>query len=625
MCGFIGHISFDETFINKSRLVDSVNIIKSRGPDNLGIAVGNNYGFAFRRLSIIDLSNDANQPMFSNDQNYVCVFNGEIYNYKELYNSIKSEFVWKTNSDTELLINCWIKWGPDCLQKLDGMFSFAILDKKNSLLYAARDRVGEKPFYYYAINKNIYFSSRPSPILHQIPELSKEYNEQSIRSHLESGYIPGNNTIYKSIQKLKAGHYLIFSKNNFDIYPYWEIKNINVNVELLKKKEEDLIDELDDLLTASVEKKFISDVPVGILLSSGIDSSLITAIAKKKLNRKDNIKTFSIGFLNKNYDESINSKKIANFLGTDHNEKKISPNDLLDLLPKFFNNFDEPFFDSSSFPMMFVSKIASKQVKVVLTGDGGDELFGGYNYYLIIKILEKINYFPRSVKKILANILSKSFNYKINLIAEVLKKDNFIDSFAFIRSILKINKNVLFESIIKKTLGLNNIFREDYLSFDKNISSAEACMKLDIINTLNDDYLQKSDLSSMSYSIENRAPFLSKDIIEWSAKLPLKYKINFFNKKHILKKLLRRYLPDHLINKKKIGFEVPIREWIIHDLHDWTSERVYNKKFYKNLPIKQSLVIELFLNLKKGKNGIHSYLWSILMLLEFNKRNLSLQ
>jgi asparagine synthase (glutamine-hydrolysing) len=625
MCGFLGHITFDNKLIDKSRLINSVNIIENRGPDNLGVVIESDFGLAFRRLSIIDLSENANQPFLSHDKNYVCVFNGQIYNYLEIYQEIKNDFIWKSKSDTELLLNSWIKWGHNCLNKLDGMFSFAIWDKSTKILYAARDRIGEKPFYYYLDDKNFYFASRPKVIINLLPEISKDYDIQSIRSYLDSGYIPGSRSIYKNIKKLKAGYYLKFSKEDFYTRPYWEIKNFSTDFSLFQnKKENDVIDELEDILVRNLKKRFISDVPLGIFLSSGIDSSLITAIAKKKIKLDSNLKTFSIGFDNRIFDESPNSRKISRFLETDHYERNIDANDLIKLIPNFFKNFDEPFFDSSAFPLMAASQLASEHVKVVLTGDGGDELFGGYNYYLIINLLEKIKYIPDSVKKILAYLLNLIPNYKINLIAETLLKKNLIESFSFVRSIIKKNHNVLSNDVVDNTINMSEIFDKTYSTFNNQaISTAEACMKLDIIYTLNDDYLQKSDLASMSCSLESRSPFLSKEIVEWSAKLPINYKINFFKKKYILKKLLRRYLPDHLINKKKIGFEAPIKHWMNNELHNWTKERVFNKDYYKNLPVDQNSVEKLFISFSRNNPGTHTYLWAILMLLEFNKRQLS--
>jgi asparagine synthase (glutamine-hydrolysing) len=626
MCGFLGHITFDNKLINKSRLVNSVNIIQNRGPDSLGVMIENDFGFAFRRLAIIDLSKNANQPMLSYDKNYVCVFNGQIYNYLEIYQEIKNDFIWKSNSDTELLLNSWIKWGHHCLDKLDGMFSFAIWDKSKKILYAARDRIGEKPFYYYLDGKNFYFASRPSVIINLLPEISKEYDIQSIRSYLDSGYIPGPRSIYRNIKKLNAGYYLKFSKEDFYTHPYWQIKKINTNFTLFKNKNEnEIIDELENLLIRDLKKRFISDVPLGVFLSSGIDSSLIAAIAKKKISLNSNLKTFSIGFDNKIFDESHNSRKISQFLDTEHYEKNIGANDLIKLIPTFIKNFDEPFFDSSAFPLMAASQLASENVKVILTGDGGDELFGGYNYYLIINILEKIKYLPYSVKKILSCLLNLIPNYKLNLISAVLLKRNLIESFSFVRSIIKNNTNVLYESVIKDTNNINQIFQKTFSEFNnQKISITEACMKLDIIYTLNDDFLQKSDLASMSYSIESRSPFLSREIIEWSAALPINYKINLFNKKYILKKLLSRYLPDHLINKKKIGFEAPIKYWMKNELYAWTKERIYNTDYYKNLPIDQNLVKKLYTSFINNQQGTHTYLWAILMLLEFNKKQLNL-
>jgi asparagine synthase (glutamine-hydrolysing) len=622
MCGFVGHVSLDNTAIQKSRLIDSVNILKNRGPDHLGYESGKKFGLAFRRLSIIDLTKNANQPMYSDNKDFICVFNGEIYNYREIFIEIEKDFFWKSRSDTELLLNSWIKWGPKCLEKLDGMFAFAIWDIKKSVLYAARDRMGEKPFYFHINNKNFYFASRPKPIIYYNPEISRGYDTQALRSYLESGYIAGENSIYKSLKKIKAGHYIKFSEEGFHNIPYWKIEDYNTNYSLLNKKEDTIVDELEFLIIKNFKQRFISDVPVGILLSSGIDSSLITAIAKKYINSNENIKTFSVGFSNKIYDESSQSKKIANFLKTDHHEKIIHANDMIKMLPKFFENCDEPFFDSSIFPMMEVASLAKEKVKVVLTGDGGDELFGGYNYYLIIKILSKINYLPSNVKHFLYVMLNSLPIYKLNLLAEALKQNNLIDSFSFIRSIIKKNKHIMSEESLENTISIQEVFRNKVSQFSKIIQPVEACMKLDSIYTLCDDYLQKSDLSTMAFSIEGRSPFLSKEIIEWSATLPTQYKINFLEKKYILRKILTRYLPSDLINRKKIGFEVPIGEWMKNDLYMWTKNIVDNSEYYKNLPIKQIEVQKLFKLLLKGKKGIHPYLWSIIMLLNFNKEKI---
>jgi asparagine synthase (glutamine-hydrolysing) len=271
---------------------------------------------------------------------------------------------------------------------------------------------------------------------------------------------------------------------------------------------------------------------------------------------------------------------------------------------------------------MEVASLAREKVKVVLTGDGGDELFGGYNYYLIIKILSKINYLPSIVKQFLYVMLNSLPIYKLNLLAQALKQNNLIDSFSFIRSIIKKNMHIMSEESLENSISIQEVFRNKVTQFSKIIQPVEACMKLDSIYTLCDDYLQKSDLSTMAFSIEGRSPFLSKEIIEWSATLPTQYKINFLEKKYILRKILTRYLPSDLINRKKIGFEVPIGEWMKNDLYMWTKNIVDNSEYYKNLPIKQIEVQKLFKLLLKGKRGIHPYLWSIIMLLNFNKEKI---
>ena len=430
-------------------------------------------------------------------------------------------------------MQAWCKWGVKCIDQLEGMFSFVIWDIKDNELFAVRDRLGEKPLYYTYKNNDFAFSSRPSQIFSIFPETSRNYDYQSLRYYIESGYIPSEFSIFKDIKKLKAGHYLHIKNNKFKIQKYWEIENIETNQNFYKKSNYEIIEQLDELLTDSVKKRMRSDVPFGAFLSGGIDSSLVVAIMTKLSNNP--IKTFTIGFNVKQYDESEHAEIISKYLKTDHYCKQLNEKNLINLLPDFLKNYDEPFFDSAAFPTMAVSKLA-KKVSVILTGDGGDELFGGYHYYKIIKLLNYLNIFPKSFLNIISKLLIKFPSHKLKLLSSALQRHSTEDKFSYIRSIIKNFENVLDQNIINDTNGLKQLFENCGSSFPKKLEETEKAMRLDTLFTLNDDYLQKTDMATMAYSLEGRTP-LSHKIVEFAASMPCDLKLNLFNSKIILKKL----------------------------------------------------------------------------------------
>ena len=385
MCGISGRVNFQEK-INSEDLLESISLIKSRGPDKEKIWLEGPCGLAHARLAILDLSETGNQPMISSNSQFVCVFNGEIYNFKKIRKKLENnKVVFKGSSDTEVLLESWNVWGQKTLDYLDGMFAFAIWDKLNKQLFVARDRIGEKPLYYSLENNGINFASRPSCLFKLNKKISKSLSIQGIRYFLESGYFPSEFSVNENVKKLRAGQILKFDEKGLSLNNYWSSNNIKTNYKFNEKDEEKILDELDSLLYNSVKERMISDVPIGAFLSGGIDSSIVVAMMTKISNHP--IKTFTIGFKEKDYDESLYAQEVANYLHTEHTCKILGVNDLLELIPDFLKNFDEPFFDSSAFPSMAVSSLAREKVKVCLTGDGGDELFGGYHYYKIIYFL----------------------------------------------------------------------------------------------------------------------------------------------------------------------------------------------------------------------------------------------
>lgn len=620
MCSILGFVSFDKKLFDKDIFIKSSNIMTHRGPDNSQYLSDSNFQFAFNRLSILDLSFNGNQPMTSICGRYVCMLNGEIYNFKKIYEKIKNSFIWKGASDTEVLLNAWIYWGASCLKLIDGMFSFSILDKKLNKIIIARDRVGEKPLYYLKKKNSILFSSRPAPIINLNPALKKDYNHEAVSFYLESGYFPRKQSVYSSIKKLEPGNYIEFCEKNFSINEYWSINNFNIKKNK-KKSLDTYVNECESLLQNSIEERLSSDRPLGFFLSGGVDSSLVIALASKVINKKK-INAFNLGFNDKNYDESEDAEFAAKTIGVRLEKKILTPTDLLKLIPNLYQKFDEPFFDSSCFPMIILSDFAkTTKVDVAITGDGGDELFGGYENYRLFKILLKLgkkktilNFFFNLINKI------KCLSHRMKLLNYVLTLNCPIEIFSYIRSIKKDFDDVLISNL-NQTKFLKNEFFASYSKMSKNNNDfIDNAMRFDILHTLNDDYLQKTDLSSMSCSLECRTPYLSKDLIEWSLSVPSEYKVTYFDKKIILKKLAEKYYPKNFIYKKKKGFEIPLKEWLRGDLFQWSKEIIFEKKNYHNLPLDQKKVKKIFNLHNSGKRDCHPYLWSILMLLEFNKK-----
>ena len=621
MCSIFGHINFSKDLISKSKFIEASNIMTHRGPDkNNYFSDENKFQFAFNRLSILDLTEFGDQPMISNCGRYVCIFNGEIYNYKEIFEEIRDKFKWNGTSDTEVLLNAWSVWNDKIFDKVDGMFAFAIWDNELQNLFIARDRMGEKPLYYYKKNNSLIFSSRPEAILKIFPEISKSYENETLNFYLSSGYFPSSKSFFKEIKKLEPGSYINFSDKKFIIKKYW---NINDFFPISKKENnwELYAETCEKILISSIKERLSSDKPLGFFLSGGLDSSLIVAIASKILKKK-NVIAFNLGFEDKEYDESKDALNVAHHLGINLEYKTFTSSEMLALLPYFFEKFDEPFADSSCFPLMALSKFAKKQVDVVVTGDGGDELFGGYNYYSLISLFNKLDLPLKIFNKIISNLqLNKIGGHKFKLINETLKYKNIFSKFAFMRSMRKDFKNVLDEGEILKYDLIEEFTRQSNLMKSEN-DIVDKCLKLDLQNTLRNNYLQKTDLSTMAYSLECRAPFLSREMVEWALKIPSKFKVNKFEKKIIIKNLAERYLPREIINKKKSGFELPIKNWLRKELKSWAMDLIKDEKNYTNLPLNKEKILEIYnLHISK-KRDCHPYLWAILMLLNYNKKNL---
>lgn len=593
MCGIVG-IKTKTKRIEKNIIVSMADTLVHRGPDDAGIYIEKGIAFGHRRLSIIDLSPQGHQPM--EFDNLIIAYNGEIYNYREIREDlIKDGYKFKSNSDTEVVLKSFHKWGVECLNKFRGMWAFAVWDKKEEKLILCRDRVGVKPLYWY-YKEGLFMFTSELKAFYQHPEFCKELDMQALSLFFQFGYIPAPYSIFKYAKKVRSGHFLVSKNNSIEEREYWNVKNYYLNgfqkrknKSLLKNEDEEIEQQLEQLLIESFKLRLISDVPLGIFLSGGIDSSSVTALLQANTGQR--LKTFTIGFYGENtYDEAPWAQKVANFLGTAHTEYYFEPKEISEILPKIPLLYDEPFADSSALPTYLVSLIARKQVKVVLSADGGDELFCGYNFYAN-PYFKQIDLFAEfidrsSIKRILLNILNSNKIEKM-LVSSYPTRMN-------IRG--KINRLKLFLKEASQT--------------DWDLQSA--MMYLDFIGYLSDDILVKIDRATMGVSLEAREPFLDNKLIEYVVQIPVEYKFRNGIRKYILKKVLCKYLPKDLVERPKQGFSIPLES----DIYKPVMKEMLNEYLAADMLKKIGIIDEKIAKdlLKKWNRGKMSYekLWYML-------------
>lgn len=558
MCGFAGFIDF-KLESNPFHLKEMTDAIKHRGPDasNHFFQEYDSYsiGLGHRRLSIIDLSSHANQPMHY--KHFTTVFNGEIYNYQE----IKKELVglghqFITSSDTEVILHSFEEWGTDCVHKFIGMFVFVIYDNKNQNITVFRDRPGVKPFYYYW-DGTLFLMGSEIKSFHQHPNFRKSIDLSSVYSFLQYGYIPSPNSIFENIKKLPPGCTLKFDCNTKDITikKYWTVDEFYEKPKLAISFDEAKV-ETKKIIQSACQYRMVSDVPVGVFLSGGYDSTLVTSILQS--NAISKIKTFTIGVEDKKLNEATFAKDIAKYLGTEHTEIYCTETEMLEIIDKLPFYFDEPFGDSSAIPTILVSELAKKSVKVALSADGGDEVFAGYNRYDYISKLEKIQKLAKLplpfgffIKKFIKNDLESSRYLKMFEDSSAINLADVLNSGYKVNSLLKLFKNPLFKIVYDKKQNEN-------LNIKDNLSQF---MVYDYKTYLPDDILTKVDRAAMSASIEGREPLLDHRIIEYAAQLPNDYKYFKGVKKHILKEITYDYVPKEIMERPKMGFAVPVFNW----------------------------------------------------------------
>jgi asparagine synthase (glutamine-hydrolysing) len=615
MCGITGYINLDKNkSVDFSVIKRMTDTIIHRGPDAEGFYVKNNVALGHRRLSIIDL-NTGNQPMYNDDKTIVVIFNGEIYNYIELREELKAfGFKFRTNSDTEVIIKSYEKWGVDCQVKFNGCWAFAIWDDRNQQLFLSRDRIGEKPLHYAVCDDAIIFGSEIRSIFEF--GLPKEPLLEFIELYLVFTNIPSPYTFYKDIFKLKPGHYLVFKDGTIKEHQYWRLPEIDESAMISNKKK--VYDHFEWLLRDSVKIRMRSDVPFGAFLSGGLDSSSIVAIMSGISQMP--VETFTIGFNNKQFDESQLAVQVAEKYKTNHHLLYVSPDSFDDSLKKVTFHYDEPFGDSSAIPTGYISAFAHEKVKMVLTGDGGDEVLSGYNSYLGLKISSLYMRFPEIFRRNLPkgiHKISRSFKGNAKYILNRLENISTSANKDFNIRMLEKMAYTNFEIIKRLSSPIKNVIKvEDFFSqFMAKCTYKDDFYKLMYINFMHDlpnDYLVKVDRMSMAHSLEARIPFLDHRLIEFMCCVDKKVKMQGWERKSVLRKTIGKDLPRLLLKAPKKGFGIPLRDWFKDNSFSYKLRALMNQ----DLPLDKLLLKKIIEDNKNGVNDNGNFIWSLFVLSE---------
>ncbi len=617
MCGIAGKIYFKQRQnITTDEVVAMTDTIHHRGPNDSGIFIDQNVGLGHRRLSIIDLSSAGHQPMCSANQKTWITFNGEIYNYLDLRRELEKDGVkFQSHTDTEVIIYLYHKYGVDCLKKLRGMFAFAIWNKDTRELFIARDRIGKKPVKYF-YNENVFiFASELKAILKN-KEVAKEIDYSAIDQYLTFGYVPSPKTGYKNIYKLEPASYLLVRENGEVIKKeYWDI-NFSQKLDLSENEWEDKVL---NKLKESVKIRLMADVPLGAHLSGGIDSSLIVALMSEQLSQP--VKTFSIGFEEKNYDETKYARLVAQKYNTDHTEVIIKP-DATAIISDLARQYEEPFADNSALPTWYLCQTTKQKLTVALNGDGGDESFAGYKRYEMMKLYKLLKYLPAknitsSVSKLVYQTTGIKNFLRLKQILDNLDQ-NPLDFYTNnISHFSNIEKNCLYTEDLKRSIQQNTSYQEIYNKTD-NLEWLDKFLYLGIKSHLPDDLIPKVDIASMAFGLEVRSPFLDHELMELSAQMPSSLKIKGLNKKYLLKKIAYKYLPKECIDRPKQGFDAPLDFWFKNSLKTY---------FIESDIIKELVHIglnEQYLNKLINKNPSPAFnhskkIWNLIMLANWLK------
>ncbi len=624
MCGIAGFVSRDEhrDFSAARTVLESMcRVITHRGPDDQGTLVNDRVALGMRRLSIIDLAG-GHQPMSGCDPDKTIVFNGEIYNFQELQTELeKRGHRFRTHSDTEAIVHAYEEYGRDCVEHLRGMFAFAIWNEKTRELFIARDRVGKKPLYYTTTSTGTLIFGSELKSLGEFPGFAREINLEALDAYLTFGYVPDPLTIFQGVHKLAPGHCLSFKDGEVSLRQYWDFPYAEPQPEPASS-ELDCIEELRALLDESVRTRLIADVPLGAFLSGGIDSSAVVGLMAQHMNQP--VKTFSIGFHEDSYNELKYARIAARKFGTDHHEFIVTP-EVCDIVEELVWHFDEPFADSSAIPTYMVSKLAREHVKVVLSGDGGDELFAGYTRYATHRRRRGFTHLPRLVREKVMQPLGASLPHGAwgrNYIHKVALPpiDRYIEDVSIFT---RLNKPLLYTDALRRQLGNSEPGKQfrDYAAGSRVDGSLDPLLYLDSKTYLPGDILTKVDRMTMAVGLEARVPLLDHKLIEFvCTRIPSHMKLKGLETKHILKRAVQNFVPPEILHRPKQGFGVPIDQWLNDKLRDRLRDTLTEPRTMQRGYVEPQYVNVLLDEHARGRRDHATELWTLFVLELWHRR-----
>ncbi len=618
MCGIVGRYNFLSSAPVETRLLERMcKLVAHRGPDGEGVYTDGSLGFGHRRLAIIDLTPAAHQPMVSDDGGFCITYNGEVYNFQELRSFLKSYgYHFRSNSDTEVVLTAYRHFGVQCLQFLHGMFAFAIWDTKEHTLFLARDRVGKKPLFYWMDHHGIAFASEPKSFLAD-PSFKAEVNLEAISHYLSYQYVPSPNSAFQGVHKLDPAHYLIIKNGNVTKERYWNLSYKNT----FSGSEEDAQGELLVKLKRAVKSRLVSDVPLGVFLSGGVDSSVILALMAQLGVQP--LKTFSIGFEQEGLNELPFARKMANRYATTHEEFVIAPR-ATEIIPKLVWHHNEPFADSSALPTFYLSQLARQHVTVTLNGDGGDENLAGYRRYHVDQARRNKDWLYRIFGRSLFRISDRLTEYKNShqLFGKTRKSladrgnvHERIYAHENCHFFPKLKQQICTEEFLRETKWTNSTdyFVEAFRQSDAP-DSLDASLDVDVRTYLPNDILVKMDIATMAYGLESRAPFLDHEVMEFCASLPSHMKLRGPISKYILKQGAQDMLPQKILHRPKMGFTVPIDHWFKKDLREMAYDTLLSSRAINRGYFHKDVVTQLLDDHVSGTRLRHKQLWNLLML-----------
>jgi asparagine synthase (glutamine-hydrolysing) len=618
MCGIAGIVRSDGAPIDRDLLARMNQAIRHRGPDEDGFYFNDGVGLAMRRLAIIDLKS-GQQPIHNADRTAWIVYNGEIYNYRELRKELESRgHSFYTDSDTEAIVHAYDEWGTDCPKHLRGMFALAIWDERNKSLFLARDRVGKKPLLYAQVGGQLIFGSEFMALL-QHPEVSRDVNYEAIHHYLSFICVPAPLTAYRAISKLPPGHSLLWKNGEIKLERYWQIDFSNK----ISIGEEEAGERVVDLLRDAVRVRLMSEVPLGAFLSGGVDSSAVVALMAQESSAK--VKTFSIGFEEQDFSELHHARRVAEHVGTDHHEFIVKP-DAMEILPTLVEHYGEPFADSSAIPSYYVSRETRKHVTVALNGDGGDECFAGYERYAAMSVAQRYaQLLPAAIRNGVIRNVAKALPQAQSRKNPLRKAQRFLDAASlgpvqrYLRWVSAFDEqaklNLYSDAFRHETAAFSTIgFIEPWFAKANGAGIVDASLLTDTMTYLPNDLLVKMDIASMAVSLEARSPFLDHHLMEFAASLPEHLKLRGMTTKYLLKRILKKFVPEENLRRAKMGFGIPIGQWFRGSMQTFLRETLLSEKALSRGLFDRDKVRQMIDQHVKHKRDHDSRLWSLLML-----------